>query len=38
MEELIEFYSAQVNALQKKVEELRDENAELKFELLKKQL
>jgi regulator of replication initiation timing len=38
MEELIEFYSAQVNALQKKVEELRNENAELKFELLKKQL
>jgi regulator of replication initiation timing len=38
MEELVEFYSAQVSALQKKVEELRDENAELKFELLKKQL
>ena len=34
-QDLIEFYQAQISALQKKVEELRDENGELKMELLR---
>jgi hypothetical protein len=38
MNELIDFYSAQVKALQKKVEDLSFENAELKTELLKETL
>lgn len=38
MEDLIEFYQAQIESLRNKVDELRKENGELKMELLKKEL